>query len=117
MKPWLGGVSSVRSVLVCSLELPLGSLALFELDRWDRVSLSSEGALSSVLVACSWELESESWLCLAVWLTGLVALSWSTGALCLVGMCWRRAAESRLISVELAVIPEQCAECRGRRDE
>ena len=117
MKPWLGGVSSVRSVLVCSLELPLGSLALFEPDRWVRVDLSSEGALSVILVACSWKLKRESWLCLAVWLTGLAALSWGTGALCLAGMCWKRAAESRLISVELAVIPEQCAECRGRRDE
>ena len=58
MKPWLGGVSSVRSVLVCSLELPLGSLVLFELGRWDRVSLSSEGALSAVM--CSWEPERES---------------------------------------------------------
>ena len=104
-------------MLVCSLELPLGSLALSELDRWDRVGLSSEGALSAVSVMCSWKLESESWLCLAVWLTGLAALSWGTGALCLAGMCWKRAAESRPISVELAVIPEQCAECRGRRDE
>ena len=39
-----------------SLELPLGSLALFELDRWDRVGLSSEGALSAVSIMCSWKL-------------------------------------------------------------
>ena len=32
-------------------------------------------------------------------------------------MCWKRAAESRPISVELAVIPEQCAECRGGRGD
>ena len=60
MKPWLGGVSSVRLVLVCSLELPLGSLVLFELDRWDRVSLSGKGAPSVVLVGYSWKLEEES---------------------------------------------------------
>ena len=86
----------VWSVLVCSLELPLGSLVLFELDCWDRVGLSSEGALSAVSVMCSWKLGRGSWLRLAVWLTGLVALSWSTDALCLLGMCWKREAESHL---------------------
>ena len=76
-------------MLVCSLELPLGSLALFELDRWVRVSLSGEGALSVVLVEYSWRLEEESRLCLAVWLSGSVASV--VGYLCLMsaGMLWR----------------------------
>ena len=76
-------------MLVCSLELPRRGLALFELDRWVRVSLSGEGALSVVLVECSWRLEEESWFRLAVWLSGSVASV--VGYLCLMsaGMLWR----------------------------
>ena len=56
-----GHICYSRSVLVCSLELPWRrGLALFELDRWVRVSLCGEGALSVVLVEYSWRLEEES---------------------------------------------------------
>ena len=103
-------------MLVCSLESPLGSLALFELDRWDRVSLSGEGALSVVLVEYSWRPEREPALFgrLAEWIVcfccGIAALDVSRHA-------QGRMTEScpMLISAEFAVIiPEWFARvCRG----
>ena len=92
-------------MLVCSLDSPLGSLALFEMDHWDRVSLSGEGALSVVLVEYSWRLEREPALFgrLAEWIVcfccGIPALNVSRHAL-------GRMTEScpMLISAEFAVI-------------
>ena len=57
MRPWPGGIFAIRD----QCWLPRRGLALFGMDRWVRVSLPDEEALSVVLVECSWRLERENW--------------------------------------------------------